>query len=186
MTPPQTPYLDRHGRSLQDHTHGRKPPLPEEVYRASLTPRLFLSLCLCLVCGSYRLVAQSIIPGILHGDQQSRLMYGSVEPGARLKVICLDRRRDPLALGSCKGQGWWEASATQSSQVTAPPPNPVHVRTTTAWRPMTPLCVPWPSSLCVCSIRRRRRCSRCWRTCARCCCSPSAPCRPAPSPPRTR
>lgn len=35
---------------------------------------------------SLRLVAQSIIPGILHGDQQSRLMYGSVESGVRLKV----------------------------------------------------------------------------------------------------
>ena len=33
-----------------------------------------------------RLVAQSIIPGILQGDQQSRLMYGSVEAGAKLKA----------------------------------------------------------------------------------------------------
>ena len=33
-----------------------------------------------------RLVAQSVIPGILSGDQQSRLMYGSVEPGVKLQA----------------------------------------------------------------------------------------------------
>lgn len=33
-----------------------------------------------------RVVAQSIIPGILSGEQHSRLVYGSVEPGVPLKV----------------------------------------------------------------------------------------------------
>ena len=33
-----------------------------------------------------RLVAQSVIPGILSGDQQSRLLYGSVEPGVKLQA----------------------------------------------------------------------------------------------------
>lgn len=36
-----------------------------------------------------RLVAQSIIPGILSGEQQSRLMYGAVEPGVKIKVRAL-------------------------------------------------------------------------------------------------
>lgn len=36
-----------------------------------------------------RVVAQSIIPGILSGDQQSRLVYGAVESGVKIKVrVC--------------------------------------------------------------------------------------------------
>lgn len=170
-------------------THVRISPLPDECSLAIVTespsPSVSPLFSVSVSCVSYRLVAQSIIPGILHGDQQSRLMYGSVEPGARLKVTLLAQTTKSISSRQVlKEEGWGEASVTQPSQVTSP-----HVITPTAstTRPWpSPDCSP-PLSLCVLwCVRRRRRCSRCWRTCARCCCSPSDPCRHAPSPPRTR
>jgi protein TIF31 len=59
-----------------------------------------------------RIVAQSIIPGILHGDQQSRLMYGSVEPGVRLKVGGSSPRPWGTPLGaSADGRRAWQANS---------------------------------------------------------------------------
>jgi len=40
------------------------------------------------------MVAQSIIPGILQGDQQSRLLYGAVEQGSRIRVSSSSRREE--------------------------------------------------------------------------------------------
>uniref|UniRef100_A0A7S2D7Q1 Clu domain-containing protein n=1 Tax=Octactis speculum TaxID=3111310 RepID=A0A7S2D7Q1_9STRA len=39
-----------------------------------------------LPCAGKRLVAQSIIPGILQGDQLSKLVYGAIEHGVKYKV----------------------------------------------------------------------------------------------------
>ncbi len=57
-----------------------------EEEATSKHPRLYTLATSVIDYLGVRVVAQSIIPGILSGDQQSRLMYGSVEPGVKLQA----------------------------------------------------------------------------------------------------